>query len=109
LAKKTEEKKMSALTLILIAGILVVSLCSFVYLAMVLVANWRQFESSKGSPFHVTDEGISFGRVAPHHDCFETCMSHFAWSVDEVPPCTLQCKSQGPARKVAVPMATSGA
>ncbi len=99
---------MSGLTILMIAGLLVVALCSFVYLATVLVANWRQMESSKGSPFHVMDEGLSFGRVEPHHGCFETCMSHYAWNVDQVPSCTLGCKSR-PVTKVAVPMTTSGA
>ncbi len=100
---------MSALTIVMLAGILVISVCSFAYLITVMVANWRQIESSDGSPFHVMDEGISFGHVQPHHECFETCMTHSAWDVDQVPSCTRECKSDGPMKKAEVPMTLSGA
>lgn len=100
---------MNAFTIIVVAGMLLVSICSFIYLAVVLIQNWRNNERIKGSPFHVMDEGISFGRVPPHHDCFDSCMSRNAWDVDRTPVCALECKKPNTAAKAATSLAASGA
>ena len=83
---------MNTSTLILIAGTLFVTICSFVYLAVVLVQNWRNNEKTKGSPFHLMDDGFSFRHTERRHNCFETCMARNDWDVDRTSACALECR-----------------
>lgn len=100
---------MTTLTLIFIAGTLFVALCSFIYLAVVLVQNWRNNERVKGSPFHVMDDGIPSGHVEARHNCFETCMSRNAWDVDRTSACALECRKPDLTGKEGTKLAASRA
>ncbi len=72
--------------------IFVVIICSFGYLAVTMLADWKASGKTKGALFsNLTN------RFRPQRkrgvDCFEACMKRFAWNVDQVSFCTSKCKA----------------
>jgi hypothetical protein len=76
-----------------IAAIAVVAICSFGFLADVMLADWRALGKTKGAPFSkLNKKGLSHG-LKPGLGCFAACMKRFAWNVDEASPCASKCKA----------------
>jgi hypothetical protein len=77
----------------IITAILVVAICSFGYLADMVLADWRALGKTKGAPFSVFNKRALSHRLKPGLDCFGACMKKFAWDVDETSICASQCRS----------------
>lgn len=81
------------INLISIVVILVVAICSFGYLADMMLADWRALGRTKGAPFSRLNKRALSHRVKPGLDCFGACMKKFAWDVDETSLCASECRS----------------
>ncbi len=78
------------INVLIIAAILVVSICSFGYLLAIMLTDWKA--SGKGDLFSEFESG-AHDRHERGPGCFHTCMKKFAWDVDEVPLCASKCKA----------------
>ncbi len=79
--------------LMIIIGIIIIVMCSFGFLADMILANWRAMETSKGAPFSKLNRKGLLHRQKPTLDCFGACMKKLAWDVDEVSLCALKCRA----------------
>jgi hypothetical protein len=84
---------MNAETIAILVGIVVISISGFVYLATVMVENWRSTEGSKGSVFNILDKRRYSGRVEPHRTLFQTCMAKYGWDLDHAAFCASRHKA----------------
>jgi hypothetical protein len=81
------------LNMITIVGILVVAICTFGFLADMMLANWRALERTKTDPFRKLNKGVRSHRLKSSLECFEACMNKLAWDVDETSPCASKCRA----------------
>jgi hypothetical protein len=81
------------ISMITIAAILVVAICSFGYLADMVLADWKALGKTKGAPFSTFNKRALSHRLKPSLDCFGACMKKFAWDVDETSLCAARCRS----------------
>jgi hypothetical protein len=81
------------INMIMILAILIAAICSFGYLAAIILADWRALGKTKGAPFSVFSKRALSHRAKPGLDCFGACMKKFAWDVDETSLCASQCRS----------------
>jgi hypothetical protein len=78
---------------IIIVAIVTVVICSFGFLADILLANLRAMGRTKAVPFSKLNRGALLHRQSPSLDCFGTCMNKSAWDVDETSLCASKCKA----------------
>ncbi len=81
---------MSVNTLMII-GIVIVVLCSFGFLADMILANWRAMSKTKAAPFSKLNRSGLLHWQRPTLDCFGVCMKKYAWDVEEVSLCASKC------------------
>jgi hypothetical protein len=84
---------MSINTLAIIA-IMFVTICSFGFLADIILTNWKAVGNRRDTfMFAKSNRRPPYPESRPTLDCFRTCMTKFAWDVDETSSCALGCKS----------------
>jgi hypothetical protein len=81
------------INMITIIGILVVAICSFGFLADMMLANWRALGRTKTDSFSKPNKRVLSHRLKPSLDCFEACMNELAWDVDETSLCASKCRA----------------
>lgn len=81
------------INMITIIGILVVAICSFGFLADMMLANWRALGRTKNDPFSKLNKRVLSRHLKPGLDCFEACMNKLAWDVDETSLCASECRA----------------
>jgi hypothetical protein len=77
-----------------IIGIMFLTICSFGFLADITLRNWKAVGNRKDTfMFGKLNRRTLHPESRPTLDCFRTCMTKFAWDVDETSSCALGCRS----------------